>query len=192
MDRVDWAKIWNLLLIAFPNRRENSEAEREVDTIELYLRLLGDLPTEAVKAAVLAHIGRSTFFPSIAEIRQGAVGILAGEQGLPLPHEAWAEVKAQVRSVGHYGQPAWSHPLIGKALDGAGGFQSFCMSDSDQEPSWRAQFLRAYEQLVSREREDQAMLPEVRRTMVALADKMRMDQKRIGSPSEMEERVVAG
>jgi hypothetical protein len=171
--RTEWAKIWNLLLIAYPNRREK-EGTSEKDTITLYHRMLDDLPTAAVQAAALTHISQSVFFPSIAELRKGAMAAISHEQRAPLPHQAWAEVKEQVRISGYAATPTFSHPLIERAIEGAGGYKDFCMSELDQEMSWRAQFLKAYELLLARETEDALVLPEVRATIAQLADKRRL------------------
>ena len=173
MSFQDWIKIWNVLVIAYPNRREK-DAQLEKDAIALYHRMLSDLPVIAVRAAVLTHISQSVFFPSIAEIRKGAMASIVRDKRPPLPHEAWAEVKLCVKVYGYAVTPTFSHPLIERALDGAGGYKDFCMSELDQEMSWRAQFLKSYEQLLARETEDALMLPEVAGLIKQLADKKRL------------------
>ncbi len=52
--------------------------------VEVYVQLLADIPGPVLEQAALEHIGRSTFFPAIAELRSAAFDIL--EIGQPDPN----------------------------------------------------------------------------------------------------------
>lgn len=63
----------------------------------------------------------------------------------PSPAEAWAEVVAQMRRVGRYGQPAWSHEAVGRAAVALyGSWQALCERSEDELAFDRAHFLRFY------------------------------------------------
>ena len=108
--------------------------------ITAYTAMIGDLDYETCKAAMLNLITESEYFPTIAAIRKAAVKatvhVLTG-------HEAWAEVKREIRQTGNMGEPQFSSPLIKKAVQGMGGWRSLCMAPDDE---WvRKDFIKAFE-----------------------------------------------
>ncbi|NLL20004.1 MAG: hypothetical protein GX262_13470 [Clostridia bacterium] len=151
-------KILSVLSAAYPNFQLTEE------TGELYVRLLSDLPYNKLQAAALSHISQSKFFPTIAELRSMANEIMPGER-IPSPMEAWGEVIEQIRKVGHYGRPSWSHPVIEKTVR-AFGWRDLCLSENVVAD--RAHFLRMYEQYAERVRQEQQMPEEVQRLVSGL------------------------
>lgn len=160
--------VWKRLMQIWP--KEPASPER----IELYQRLTADIPDDVLMAAALQVIATHRFFPAIAELRDAALALLPRQSGLPTAGEAWAEVCQQIRRTGSYGQPEFSTPLIGRAVDSMGGWKMLCMSE-DPMPD-RAHFFRVYEALAQRATAQAKMLPEVR----ALADGLRARQLEAG------------
>lgn len=154
-DHLDIAQIVKVVSVAFPNWKVTEE------TYEIYYQLLGDIPAEELKAAVLhclTEAGRA-FAPSVGEIR-GAVAELRGmASNVPSPFRAWQEVLGQFRETGSYGTPKFSHPLIDQAVRQMG-WRELCMSEN--QIADRARFLQCYEQLVGRATREDMLLPEVR------------------------------
>ncbi len=132
----------HLALLTLSAAYEHPLAE---STLAVYAGALADIPDEALKQAVAAHLSLNIHFPRIAELRNLA---LAGEY--PDPVEAWGEVVQQIRRVGSYGQPSFSNPLIHRVVEQLG-WVLLCQSDNLIAD--RARFLQAYETLLRREKE---------------------------------------
>jgi hypothetical protein len=126
----------------------------EKPIIDAYLTILRDLPANQVQQAA-EHLGTQAraFFPSAGEIRQAVFELHEAAEEIPSSYEAWGQVKGTV--------PGY-HPLTKKALDSLGGQRAWGQSNIDDEMSWRARFISAYEVLLRRERDQQRMLPGVR------------------------------
>lgn len=144
-------KILAVLTAAYP------QVEIQEETIEIYTKFLLDLPYEAGQAAALEVIARSKWFPSIAELRQAAVGMLP-KNDVPNSGEAWGEVVRQLHSVGYYGRPSFSHPAVAKAVKAIGWYE-LCVSENPTAD--RAHFLRIYEGYREREVNKALQPPEV-------------------------------
>lgn len=146
-DQSDIAAILAVINIAYPNFTVTEQ------TVEVYWQILSDIPADELKAATLHCISESgrKFAPSVGELR-GAVGELRGfSNNVPASFEAWREFK----------QGSYSHPLVEKAAQLIGRHE-FGMSNIDDEPSWRARFIQAYEQLAQRAEREEMLIPEVR------------------------------
>ena len=144
-------------------------------TVAVYEECLSDLPDEVLEAATLSCIGSATFFPKIGELRGAAFDIVLTNEGLPSVLEAWQDVKRNVKaSVSHR---SWSHPFVEQAINMLGGLKEFGFSEVEMEASWRAQFIRAYETLTKRQRDDALMLPRVRDVIHQLAESRRIPDR---------------
>lgn len=134
------------------------QQERALDvTARLWHQLLGDLPYKVAEMALVHVLATAKYWPTVAEIREAAAR-LTGPQ-LLTAGEAWAEVCEQMRRVGSYGTPEWSHPIIGRAVEAMGGWRHLCMSEEPMAD--RAHFLRIYDTLAARERETAVLPPAV-------------------------------
>lgn len=149
------AQIVALISAAYPNFNPTEH------TVEVYFQTLKDLPGEELKIAALSAIAEAgrKFAPSVGELR-GAIGeIRKAINNLPSSYEAWEEVLTQMRRVGSYREPEFSHPLVRRAVD-VFGWKRLCLSED--ATSDRARFIQAYEQLLMRAERDEIMLPEAR------------------------------
>lgn len=149
----------SLLLDAYPGQFKD-DPEQKVKTVRIYAQALADIPTDLLKAAVLNHITLSKWFPTIAELRQSAAGLVMKAAGHPDASSAWGEVAHQLRYVGSWGAPQFTDPLIRRAVEAVGGWKMLCASDNQH--SDRARFIQAYETFINRTTEDLQMLPQVR------------------------------
>ena len=132
--------------------------------IGVYVRLLADIPDEVLSQAALDLLSRSTYFPTIAELRTGALELL--EALAPVPHEylAWAEVQDQIREQGHAGEPVFSHPLVEKAVEILG-WRYLCLSEDIVAD--RAHFFQAYKVLAQEFRKSARQPAEVKAFVAA-------------------------
>jgi len=137
-------------------------------SIEVYVRMLSDLPSELLEKATLDHISRSTFFPTIAELRSAAFDLLDLPNQALSTHEAWLQVQAEIRRVGHSGVPVFDDPLIAQAVE-AMGWYNLCTSENPI--SDRSHFVQIYQSAIERKRQEDRRLPEVQRYIALNAGK---------------------
>lgn len=118
--------------------------------LDIWYRMLCDLPGDHVQAAVM-HMARTTeAFPSIAEIRKWAEAGSSGDSTA-----AWGEFIVAVSRYGYTNTPIWTDPRMEKVVHSLGGWQHICQTMLvEDEPTWRAQFRRAYEAIAERDRRD--------------------------------------
>ncbi len=117
-------------------------------TLAVYAGHLAGLPEPLVCAAIDRAIETATFPPSIGEIRRAVAEMVVGDEALP--ETVWAEVKREVRRVGHNRPPVFalgrfepapapefSDPLLAEAV-AAFGWAALC--EAENEAVTRAQF----------------------------------------------------
>lgn len=158
-------RIWVALCSAYPCFGKGNSPEQLAQTLKVYERLLGDVPGEALEAAVLQYIAEEKFFPTVAELRTKAVSLFGPR--FPSAMEAWGEVRQALSRYGRYQAPKFENPITAKVVQSMG-WLSLC--DSENEASDRARFIQAYEVLCQREREDALLLPGVRSLTVGKID----------------------
>lgn len=134
-------KLLAILSAAYPSYQLQEESLR------IYAAMLRDLEYDAAQQAAVRHIATSKFFPTIAEFREAAQKVCSP---LPEPEEAWEEVMRQVREIGSYGRPEFSHEIINRAVATVG-WMNICLSEAPGVE--RGHFLRVYETFLRRERE---------------------------------------
>lgn len=156
--------VLEFLMNAYPNKAIGEE------TIQIYLRLLADIPADLLKAAALAHVTKSQFFPTVAELRDAGAALMERALGLPNAYDAWNEVCRAITTHGHYRRPEFSHTLIQKSVDACGGWRALCMSEN--QVADRARFFQVYETYQGREKEDNRQLPEVSSMIAALSERL--------------------
>ncbi len=144
-------KLMTIMALAWPRYELPKQA------FDVYFRILQDLPSEALETASHHLMASSTFFPSISEWRKAAVDLMTPT--VPTEFEAWQEVMDQLRIIGSYGIPKFSHPLIGRTVETIG-WKQLCASEKLEYD--RAHFFKAYAALRERAVEETRMLPEVR------------------------------
>lgn len=130
-------------------------ASLDDNRLRLYVEMLSDIPPSILEASVKKLIMTNKFLPSIAEIREVAYdikGIISGTAA-PDESEAWGEVIKEIRSVGYYGKPTFSHEAITAAVNNIG-WQDICMTTNDGMNTLRAQFRRAYQLAAQRQKDN--------------------------------------
>ena len=138
MTRQDSVELFALLAAAYP-REPMTEAQ-----IALYEAYLASYPFPTVRTAVLRHIAQSPWFPRVSDV----LALIAEEDTVDVDR-AWAEVQRQIRTVGIYGRPEWSHPAIASAVK-ALGWGTLCRSTNPEAD--RAHFFRFFDVAQRRQR----------------------------------------
>lgn len=137
------------------------------DSLNIWYRLLKDLPYDLVSAAVQKHILTSKFPPTVAEIRESCVDVCSG------PQMSWVEgwsLIGKVMSRYGYNRPSEAIQELKRRDERTGrvaellGWENLCLSENIVAD--RANFRQCYETMTEREKET-AKLPEAFRTMIA-------------------------
>lgn len=143
--QIEVLRVLKILGDIYPTFHLNSSA------VEIYVQLLADIPGPVLEQAALEHISHSTFFPAIAELRNAAFDILESVNPIPSDYEAWAEVQAEIRRIGHCSQPVFTNPQVKQVVEQLG-WRYLCLSDNPVAD--RAHFVQAYQALAERQRKD--------------------------------------
>ncbi|MBP1624246.1 MAG: hypothetical protein H6Q07_2266 [Acidobacteria bacterium] len=119
--------------------------------VEAWALMLADLEAVVAKAAIIKVCRESKFFPSVAQVVAAAAELDPRRAKLPTAAEAWEEVEGLIQMVGPYRSPKYSCDTVKRAVR-AIGWQQLCMGENPEAD--RAHFLRLYESMRSRYRED--------------------------------------
>lgn len=164
-------KVWTILAAAYPNYVREIDGKTLQQTLRLYQQLLADVPADVLEATAMQHIAQSKFFPTVAELRQGANTLTLAALPERNGEQAWGLV-IDTFTDGRYYQfddhaytPEFDDPLIVATLKAMGGYWHLygCVRDAHGNmPSERARFVECYETLKRRRHEDALLLPQVR------------------------------
>jgi len=169
----EFYRIWQVLIAAYPNWVKDLTPQILAGTFRSYESVLSSLPAELLEAAVLQHMATNKWFPAISELRGAVLAATAPAHRTAM--EAWGEVLNAMNSGGMrmmgdgdgYYPPAWSEPILARVVTMMG-WRELC--NSKDQMADRAHFMRAYDALVQREREDANMLPMMRQLAGRLAE----------------------
>lgn len=144
MTRGEMMQLWLIMQRTYPNSFDlPSSPEDQAILTEIWKSALGDMSSHVLKAAILGATG--SFAPTVSQIREAAQALMVGgTDGLPDWTTAWTELNEQVRKVGIYGEPTWSHEIIAETV-AALGYKSYCNSATADVAMWRAQFRNIFE-----------------------------------------------
>ena len=154
MEQEDVGKVMKLLVTcrkAFPSSRADAE------TLALYVKVLAPLSYAEVEAAVLRIMRTAKFFPTAAEIFEAAEKVerAANQTGLPDAGEAWREVEENVYQNHVYRPWVYSCDEVRAAVQRFGK-NELCSLGEHEVNTARAQFMKIYNEIVARGREDRA------------------------------------
>ena len=150
---IEILRVLKTLGDVFPSFRLSSSA------IEINVQLLVDIPGAVLEQSSMEHMSRSSFFPSIAELRSAAFSIIDAAQPVPTAYEAWSEVQELIQHTGHYNLPKFDNPITAQVVKQLN-WRYLCLSNNPVAD--RAHFIQAYQALVERERNSEHRLPMVR------------------------------
>lgn len=137
------------LLLAYP--RSNMSAE----SIGVYALALCDIEAQVLRMAVVRCIQECRFFPSVAEVRAQAERIaeIAGGARRLSAGEAWQDAMRAVRM----SERVFATPEVRRAVD-IYGWRDLCVLPEKDVSVARGQFMRIYEGVLVRSKEER-MLP---------------------------------
>jgi hypothetical protein len=150
------AKLMGIMTLAWPHY------ELKKESIDVYARILVDVPADKLELAAKHLMATSTFFPSISEWRKAAFDIMINKPSIPSAFEAWEIVLKEIEKTGSYREPHFDHPIVKRAVD-CMGWSNLCLSEQLEYD--RAHFFKIYDSLLSRAENDIRMLPDVKSGM---------------------------
>ena len=151
MDKKEFATFAAALKTYYPkeNLLPNPQA------MELWYRQLQDIPFMVIEASLNKWVATQKWSPSIAELREMAISVTAGEK--PLWSDGWEQVQTAIRKFGMYN--------IGAAMESFDdvtmktvkrlGFRELCMSENPMQD--RANFRMIFEQIAERKEKAQQL-----------------------------------
>lgn len=124
--------------------------------MELWFRQLQDIPYIVAEAALQKWVATQKWSPSIAEIREMAMTVTAGDK--PLWSDGWEQVQTAIRKYGMYniGAAMESFDDVTRQTVKRLGFRELCLSENPMQD--RANFRMIFEQIAEREQQ-QKQLP---------------------------------
>lgn len=165
MTRLDVIQAMALISTYWPHWRIPTDRDEASSMVDAWGRLLLDLETDQVLAAIEAYaVTGAEFAPGPGVIRKRAIE-LAAPSALPDGDAAWAEVLDQIARVGYVGTPSFSHPAIDTTVR-AFGWLALCQSEN--QVADRAHFLRMYADVKERATFEAVAPPSV----IALAERV--------------------
>lgn len=170
MNKSEAIKRITVLVAAYPNNKVSAE------TFEVYAQMLADLSPEVLDTVCRQCLAESEFFPTIAKLREMALTLTTSDN--PTAAEAWGILVATIRKIGFYGVPSFDNPVVEKAVR-IMDWKTLCSSEN--QIADRAHFMRIYEQLVDREKQDARLLPASRELKQLVSETAKKHQITDGS-----------
>lgn len=152
--------------VAYPHHFKQADLDADF-ALQVYHEILDDVDDDLLMAATKQWLSTAhPFHPSPGELRDLALRLVTRDE--PSADEAWVEVMQAMRYPGYYGSPVWSNELIERCVYALGHWQDICLTEIDQLPFIRSQFMRIYEAQTKRIHDERLMLLEVRQRVDAL------------------------
>ena len=162
------------------------------EALEIWYRLLQDIPYQPALAAVELYITSNKFPPTIADIREKAYEVKEKASGKPSlsEGEAWALVKkALTRSIYYYDEE-WEKlpPEIQKAMGSAMNLHDIAASDDVNMQVEESLFSRRYRAEIEKAREEEKMHPKIKELIAQISENVQSSGTMIEEkPQEVEE-----
>ncbi len=144
MTKGEVAKLLAIVAVIWPRQFKIPDDKEELDIlVSAWHLMLGDVPFEVAQGALVSK--PATWPPSPIEVRDADSRVVthAVHGQPPTVGEAWHELEMAVRRHGSWSEPSWSHELVASAVSQLG-YKAFCMSNTSDVTTWRAQFRDIY------------------------------------------------
>lgn len=169
--KQDIAILLSRLMVTYPNFKVTDVQF----AAEVWMELLGDLPQDLLKMAVMQYSSEAhEFAPSAGTLRDYAMRLQARAAGIPDAYQAYSEVCKMPPSMMRTTGPEWSeedgkwyiyqspvkfsHEIVAQVAELMGWPKSF---PTDSPGVDRAQFIKAYDAQLSKIMAENSRLPQV-------------------------------
>lgn len=179
MNKTETVQVITLLAGNYDSIAKKDTTQKQL-MINTWLECLGDLDYKLVLQAVKKTIMTSPYPPTIHEIRKNAIEIV-NPSNTRTPIEAWNEAYGMISSGLYMTEEQFNahSPEVKRFFGDVAQVRELAKTDADTVNTvTKGQFLKQYEVIINREKE-QKLLPEQMKNMIGqLANKM--DIKQIG------------
>jgi hypothetical protein len=178
LKKTETVQLLAVINAAFPNMQVTEAM------VSLWYELLGDIDFGLAKAAVKKLLLQSPYPPTIADIRKQALEIATPSEDRIDAAEAWGEVIEAIRHYGYYRQKdalESMSPRTAKVVRYMG-WQEIC--HSERPDVVRGQFLKMYEIIANREKQERLLPATLRAEIKKLADSMSLKMLEEGPKNE--------
>jgi len=165
------------ILLAFGkifNGSDNKGKEVDNELVKLYYSVLGHVDVELLKITTKEVIANETFFPKPAQLKDMINKLACKQAGLVSAEEAWSEVQSNL-SV--YGSVSLGE-IIDKTVKSLGGYKFLASVEMNKLTFYRKDFIKTYNNYLTRTKEDFALLPEtndyIKKLTGQISDKFRL------------------
>ena len=165
MTQKETSVLLGMLRVAYPRFYAEISPEDVTASVSTWTMMLSDTTLEVATAALQRLIATSKFPPTIAEMRESIAAVQYPT--LPDAGDAWGEVNDAIRNYGYYRQAealASMREPVHLAVERMG-WRDLCMSENGMAD--RAHFLRIYESMEKRTKE-QNLLPTVLKETITI------------------------
>lgn len=177
MKRTEMVQIITLLAGNYETIANKTPKQKEL-MLNTWYECLNDLDYDLVLRAVKRVIINSPYPPTIHEIRKNAIELI-NPTTQRTAIEAWNEALNMMSGGLYMTEEQFNHysPEVRKFFGSVNQVRQLAMLDSDTINSvTKGQFLKQYDVLVQREREEKLLPADVKNTFDLLADKMDMNK----------------
>lgn len=139
--------------------------------VELWFRMLEDLPDEQVSLAIQCYMQTCVFPPTPASIREKAAQIAEPPENQISPEEAFSYVRAAAGNSLYNAETEFERlpPLVKKTIGNPGNLREMGRMDShDFESVEKSHFIRCYNTELARSRQDQTLALLLRQKIEAM------------------------
>ena len=164
-------EIIKLIRVLSANYRGWPEEGKEEDTVLLWESMLADMPYEIGQAAVKAHMSRSVYPPTIADIRQAAIDLTTHQISAS---ESWQMVVDAIRRFGYYNEDKAMASLPPEVTEMVRRFGWYELCMSEEPDVLRAQWRMAWENKIKNDREFGVLPPDVKALAEGAAQRFKM------------------
>ena len=164
MNKKEFAIIADTIRTYYPKENILSNAQ----AVSLWYEQLKDLSYEVAAATINKWVSINKWAPTIADIREGAAGLIYGEA--KTWGEAWDDTIKAIHAVGLYDVTGTLDRLddttrkVVKQI----GVANICMSDNGELNTIRAHFKKMYEAEIERQKHYNQMSPQLKKNIEAL------------------------
>lgn len=153
--------MWSLLLAEYPESGKTDSKEVLQMRFALFAQLAEELQWDVFKASIMQHIHSSKWFPKVSEIREIAMKLMQGSE--ETAGESWGRLVELIRRHGWNDPPKLKDARMKKCVDAMGGWQYLCRSENAMAD--RAHYLKIFDTIAARDRDERMLLPEARKVM---------------------------
>ena len=179
MNRQETGQIMNLLSFAYPRYYAGLDKTREKNAVNMWTTIFAEDDPRLVVAAVRSFIEMDEKgFPPVPGQIKAKIRLLT-ERGETSESEAWNMVRKAVRNSGYESREEFGKlpPLIRKLVGSPNQLREWALMDSETFNSVvSSNFLKAYRIQSAREREYNALPPDVRTLVAEIANAKAMPE----------------